>query len=415
MGWRIFLALAFVFNIQIFANENLDCNEAQGREIYFLHGIASKKEAFGSFDSFVKKIHSEQKSECVKTFFFEYDTGNNKLGIPDFSKNFSDFLKKNHSLNSNNKISIVTHSQGGLVFLNWLIDTLNGDHSHFDQSVTKSIDSFLSMSTPYYGAAIANIGLKARAYVFPFLGKIELEQMSFGSLFNYKIFKAMTDDQLGLISYLENLNFLDVGAVIPQNSFFKKYFDLKSLEGDTAVGVASSNINGIFIKDDQIKNLNLTSFYPVNAVHGKFTLLGVKSIARVPKKCVQGECSTPVMQLYKNQFFGESNFIDYIEEDISSFRVVIYLSTSSLQKKEKFDLDEISVPKRVEIDGITYLKRFKQISPSLYSLSFAGAFKDYKTHHSDNLMLKVKSANFSKIVKIPIQVGKTSNLELRID
>lgn len=403
MGWRLLLgAICLLISSYSFSCEST-------RDIYFLHGIASKKSAFGAFEEFVKKTHSD---ECVHTYFFEYDTGNNKLGIEDFSKSFTKFIDSSNKINTPSKISIVAHSQGGLVFLDWLIHALE-NKSGPEYEIASHIDSFVSMSTPFYGAAIANIGRKVGAYVFPFLGKRELEQMSFGSLFNYKIFKALTNEELGLREYLSKISYLDIGAVIPQSSFLKKYFDTKNFEGDTAVGVASSNLNSLFIDNNEVlSHLNFSPFYPVNAVHGKFTLLGVKSIARVPKECVQGHCKTPVMQLYENYFGHGNNEINAIERDLSSFRVVIYVQTNS--DFSGANLDQVDIPKNIEIDGITFLRRFKKIKKGLYSISFAGAFKNYKTASKSLLEVKLKSKAGNKILKIPVEVAKTSNLDVKL-
>lgn len=413
---RPLILLIILLSKQAFACSNQRIN-------IFIHGIASSKSAFGSFGEFLENEYRKIDT-CVQNYYYEYDTGNNKKSIQDFSKGLEDFILRHKLDQENNPISVITHSQGGLVFIWWLKESFEKHNYH---SFISNIDSLTTISTPFYGAAIARIGRVVGAYILPILGKIELEQMSFGSLFNYELFKFLTRNE-EVKSFFSRINFLDTGAIIPQNGFIKKYLDTKVLEGDTAVAVSSSNLNTIsakFEKNDSwtdlshYQNLQISAFYPIKAVHGKFTLFGVKSIARVPEKCAKGECDTPLTKLYKHKFFDYSfeqvsDVEDELEKDISSFRVTIYLKS---KEKSFYSLDKKFIPENVSINSVNFARSFKLVNTfpddvKLYSLSFSGAIRDYKINHKSLLKLVVKNSKQKKELWVPIEVNKTSTVEL---
>lgn len=108
------------------------------------------------------------------------------LSTYDFAKNFHDHVLsrvKAGTISVNDKISLIMHSQGGIVGNIWLNMIRQTDMVLFSQ-----VDSFITLSTPHWGADMANLGKKL-FFTLPAtwgnplspIGRIELNEMSYGS------------------------------------------------------------------------------------------------------------------------------------------------------------------------------------------------------------------------------------------
>ena len=195
---RLFLIL--IFTISFLANScsstspkrKVASELAKPRHIIFLvHGIAAGSETFGHMDEALTKHLNQNSSTDYTVKYFVYETHNNKNDTEQFAKdlgnNINQYFAENGEINPQDKISIIAHSQGGIVSLIWIYRAMMGDEAFYPQYI-RHMDSYITLGTPYWGAKIAVFGdnIKKMTEKFnknflPFFGSQQLEDMSFGS------------------------------------------------------------------------------------------------------------------------------------------------------------------------------------------------------------------------------------------
>ncbi|WP_412469668.1 MULTISPECIES: esterase/lipase family protein [unclassified Halobacteriovorax] len=297
-----FLVLSFLFLFSI--NASATCSTSDSHKIHdvvFIHGIASNKGAFGHWAEYLKKYHP---NECINSHFFEYDTGNNKLNLEDFIQSFDSYMHKNFE-HSNSKITIVAHSQGGLITMFWLKSM-----DEAQDPIRHRVKNIMTMATPYYGAIIANLGYSLGTFVLPILGKKELKNMKIGSkkvvetleFFKSSHFKDIISDK----------NFVTISATLAPSIF--------DIEGDFAVAPFSSNPN---IKNEQ----EVSTHYNIDGVHLRFRLFGTPATTLVSKYCLisPARCENSSLAIFEKEFLGNQKVKINYAKDINSFAV--YLRT----------------------------------------------------------------------------------------
>ncbi len=252
--------------------------------IFIIHGIGGTEKTFGVMDEYLEKINP-----CYVATYFNYATGDSSQSTYNFSDSLDDFIQKNlvrNAFGPDDKISFIMHSQGGLVGSLWLINA-----RVFHPEIYAKVDSFITLSTPFYGSKIAKFG-KQFFFSLPDvdnpvapMGRIELQEMSYGSLTIHAI-----QSNFDNIFQNTHIRFLAIGGV-------KSLSNDTLGEGDTTVTVYSSNPNHYSADltldgEDKIKRrLFLIPFRTVEATHIPTTLPG---IARIEKDCLEkATCDHP--------------------------------------------------------------------------------------------------------------------------
>jgi len=286
--------------------------------IYLIHGIAGSNSTFGK----MKETLMNYLPPCSKILMFEYDTGNKKKTIWNFAKTFKD-KSKLHLIGENDTVSMIMHSQGGLIGLAFL-DMIKNSKT-FDQ-----IDSFITLSTPFHGAHIARWGeffqFKNGSYS-PF-GRKELQGMKYGSLNYYKLLSAQKN-------LLPKVRALSIGG------YSIRHHEILG-EDDNVVPVYSSRANSIFLdaryeyKNNELNcgssYLNSIDYVLVPAVHFRLARHG---IAKIPAKCINNkDCGHPSIIPIIDHLNGLSmkNYIDDDSKEPSRYRVTIYIESNSEPK-----------------------------------------------------------------------------------
>lgn len=299
---RLILLLA-IFQLSLFAQN--DCRQ-QRHDVVFIHGIASSNGAFGHWEEYLQKFHPD---ECIKGHFFEYDTGNNKLDINDFIKSFDKFMHEKLSYVGQRKVSIVAHSQGGLITLFWLNQMrLTRDPLAYE------VQNIMTMATPYYGARIANLGYGLGTYILPILGRKELRAMKIGSPLVIQTNELLASEEFS--SFIRQKNFVTISAVLSPTWLYH------DIEGDIAVAPASSNPN-------TNKAHDVSKHYNIFGVHLRFNLFGTPATTRVSKKCLDGprECDNSSLAIFEKEFLGNQKVNIEEVQNLNTF--FVYLKTSA--------------------------------------------------------------------------------------
>ena len=368
--------------------------------IFLIHGIGGSAKTFGHLESVLNKS-----DPCYKTQSFEYDTGNSKLSTYDFAESFNQFVLKNIEagiIHSQDKISLIMHSQGGLVGNIWLQKIKDSYPDLFSQ-----VDGFITLSTPHWGAMIADVG-KNFFYTLPPsmenpispFGRTELNEMSYGS----KTIRNLSSS-IAKVFQRKSIRPLAIGGIHSEST--KLYG-----ENDAVVPLYSSRPDNLVaeyqisegipeeeIPKDLFRKSSNVPFVVVNATHLKLKSPGV---ADIPKECLS-RCNHPSLRLIQDHLIGRS--IASYEPKLEEFRVSIYLESHDVKL-------QILESKNITIEKLDQLKGYvgdAKLNDGL-AFSFSGRTKKEGTQEIKAL-LSFKNG-LKRNVVIPVEGGRSSILRL---
>ena len=322
--------------------------------IVTVHGIGGSSKTFGYMaEALVEQMKDVQPQYDLQVIKFDYLTGDKKLSTYDFAKNLSiaidNFFVKNGGLIEQDKISLITHSQGGLVSLIWYLDSLLAKSTTDDLSFSETlltqyarqIDGIVSLGSPFWGSKLA-AGSQSDNDVINWIGKhlpfgfTELKEMSFSSntIFKFRRRAIGVDKKEDSDKYIK-ARFLNIAGIVPDkisahaaakiDSSIKKFwmqvstnflktigFGGEHYESDTAVIIPSARLDFIygealnknyqvdevleFKSFQQTKYMQNTDvpFLLVRAVHASPNINDFYDVVEIPKFClVPNLCDHP--------------------------------------------------------------------------------------------------------------------------
>ncbi|MFL5785837.1 MAG: esterase/lipase family protein [Bacteriovoracaceae bacterium] len=287
---------------------------ASRNHIFLIHGIGGSAKTFGVMDQYLNRANP-----CNVAQTYEYDTKSTNLSTFDFAKDFNsfiDFTLAKNNFASTDKISLIMHSQGGLIGSLWLISVRESRPDLYSK-----LDSFITLSTPYYGSKMAKLG---RRVLFSLaaknsnplspMGKVQLSDMSYGSstiLFLENSFSEIFEGN--------QIRFLAVSGE-------KLISNPEVGEGDTTVSPYSANPNHYAYNISknvvtESHHLGVVPFTSVIATHIKSTIPG---IAYLEKDCLEKTpCDHPSIGIIESQLNGTE--VELKKRDFQKFRVHVYL------------------------------------------------------------------------------------------
>ena len=354
--------------------------------------------------------------ECYVIRSFEYDTGNSALSTYDFAVSFQNYLVqkiKAQEISATDKISLIMHSQGGLVGNLWL--NLVRDLSPV---MYHQVDAFITLSTPHWGAEVANLGRhvlfslpEGRSNPISPFGRIELNELSYGS------------STIQGLSWMFSQNFRPMNFRPLAVGGIHKIKDKVLGENDIVVPVYSSrpdhyiasqtinvNENNGYISASAFVKTQRIPFVTVAATHLKMDLPG---IATVPAKCQNNECNHPSLPIISNHLKGRS--IASVSEALDHFRTSLYLKNESGDpikvsdvKLEVIDHQNITIPLSQKVA----LYRGRAELKNGLAFSFHG---HTKKSGIQNIRLKIKFKDrFERLVDVPVEGGFASVIHLNL-
>lgn len=405
---KVLVLLTFILASQFSFAQSLCPNL---NHIFLIHGIGGNAKSFGEMSSFLKTL-----DECYVIRSFEYDTGNSSLTTYDFAARFQDFVSqkiKDGEISSSDKISLIMHSQGGLVGNLWLNLVREVNPTIFHQ-----VDAFITLSTPHWGAEIANLG-KHLFFTLPEglanpispFGRLELNEMSYGS---------STIQGLSWMFGQNNrpMNFrpLAVGGIhkiknklIGENDIVVPVY---SSRPDHFLATQTININensgsisaAVFVKTNRVP------FVTIAATHLKMDLPG---IATIPSKCLNNECGHPSIPVIANHMKGRS--IASVSEELDHFRTSLYLKNETGDKIELNDVKlEILEHQNVTIPLSQKMASYRGRAQLQNAMAFT--FHGHtKKSGIQNIRLRLKFKDrLERLVDVPVEGGFASVIHLNL-
>lgn len=343
---------------------NSNTNQKPRHLVITVHGLSGNAETFGHFSEATTKYLNELNPKYeVQAMNFIYPTGRSeKKGSVEFAldKNgLGEFVKKQFAdrpLHPEDKISFVSHSQGGLVTYLWYFNSILDQKEDFEYA--KHVDSIITLGTPFWGSKIASVLTDPRyPDVIPFIKffapdnfkmtRREIADLAFGSdaINTFRQMAIEMDNNPSFADLVAQLptRFVNITGVLPKEkadlftsttgsknttgpvrlisdttkkiiSFVykvltKSYSGNKRVESDIAVPVPSSRWNFIYATPKEIKGNTVVSSFEfqdfnnlvqrtkniyTESAHLPFDTENTLSMAYVNKACLEVEtCKHP--------------------------------------------------------------------------------------------------------------------------
>jgi len=287
--------------------------------VILVHGIGGTEKTFGSLRPALEKHlkvldpFSEYRFET-----FIYDTFSKDKGVPDFSKDLGQRISEllgSHPPDGL-KLSIVSHSQGGLVSLHWIFQAASEKPEFFPQYF-KYLDAFITLGTPFWGSKVA-VSAGSLLGKLNFLGDKQIEDMSLASDMIYDFRLGIINSEKLKVSQkiAEKLRPLNIGAMsqklgkIP--GFSSGSLGKDQFEDDGAVLLPSARFDFIYARDivedyfqnDELEAADFDStavspFHVVEATH--IAVLGFTGVADIDEECIDDiQCDHPTFEMILN-------------------------------------------------------------------------------------------------------------------
>lgn len=218
--------------------------------LVFIHGIGGTLKTFGEMPTLLTGDVSQGKVGQLsianptydwRSLVVQYPTGSGQYTTYNFAEMLGQQIQSKFAdrpISSEDRISIIGHSQGGVIAAIWLILSLSEVNDFYKQQApyAKAIDSMITVSTPFWGSGVANLGIAAndiskniisnlptqkfRDFSEQFLrkrikiGEAELKELSFGSdtIFRFRQ-RAI---ELSEKQLQTKIRFLSIGGVFPR-------------------------------------------------------------------------------------------------------------------------------------------------------------------------------------------------------
>lgn len=416
--------------------------------VFLVHGIGAGPSTFGHMSETLKKeAQSLDPQVDWQIFSFAYQTGNDTKDVMDFSRELGDYIAEKFQsaggLNSEDKFSLVMHSQGGLIGLQLLLKSFMNDSSYHPE-LQDHLDAFVTMGTPYWGAKIAifaNRMLPVLSYLrIPLsdrFGEEELKDMELASDFsaymrdvltaseNQEVIKRMTTQGRFLVfsGVTERLNLL-APFVTGKNRY----------EDDTAVPIPSSRLDFLYYQEKEgmkekvdvsdfkeTHMVNKENVVVVNAFHASPFPESSKfpGIAKVPGRCKEvsfRDCNHPTYPYLVEHLFKLERTPSFVR-DLTSFAIDLKLNL----KGKSIDRKKVAISFRPVTTG---LKIGKDVE--LYNkVSRWSAEGDFRLYHTGYIDPKKTTSTLGKVemvisapgfkertVIVPVKTAQSTYVEL---
>lgn len=288
--------------------------------VFTVHGLAGDSTTFGELLPILKNHleYVDPKYEVV-TQTFMYGTGRMDADVPMFVTSFEKFMFDYfvvHPLGKNDKISIVCHSQGGLVTTLWYAKTIAGTNER-QIEIANHVKTIVTEGTPFWGSGIAHIindklpfeWMQNLVYKIMAVGKLEVRDMSLAS---NRIFDFFREKAMARVEQLHTPYMLNISGVAAKAPKSHRFNIGERWESDKVVHVPSTRLGFYFYSDSinqyvyekvsdniELKDFGYSQYFShdpefklIETVH---TTMGeTLGMAVVPQHCIDAaKCDQP--------------------------------------------------------------------------------------------------------------------------
>lgn len=416
--------------------------------VFLVHGIGASPSTFGKMAEALKRESKTLDPNTDWQFInFAYDTGNDTKDVEIFSRELSDFIAEKFNLsgglNPEDKFSLIMHSQGGLVGLNFILQSSMFNFNYHPE-LSSHLDAFITLATPYWGAKIA-IFANRMLPVLSFLriplsekiGNEELKDMELASDATASLRETLIDpiNQEMLKAITSQSRFLVFAGVTERLNLLAPFVTGKNrYEDDTAVPIPSSHLDFIYYKDGEnaSEKVEVSSFKEtrfinnensivVNAFHASPFPQSSKfaGIAKVPDRCADISyinCDHPTYPTIVQHLFKLPRDPSFIR-DLTSFAIDLKLNLHG----KKIDRKKLTLSFKALTTGLK-IDKDVELYNKVDRWSDNGDFRMYHTGYIDpkktssmlgKVQLVVSAPGFSeRTITVPVKAAQSTFIEL---
>ncbi len=455
-------SLIFIFGISLCGivrgEESMEMKHKSKHTIFLIHGIGGNKTHFGEMDKALKSVLNRKGEEVEYSVVnVEYDTGNDNKTPYDFAKDINTIIQKTTAsgkFQKQDKISLIMHSQGGLVGSIWLFQSMQSTPGYATPEIIAQVDSFITLATPFWGAKTAQWGSEIKSLAkrlgsdlpLPF-GQKELEQMSFGSDMIYDFRQAMINPEFKpIIDYLrKNIRFLNiVGVADVLNPLGIFISGSEKYEDDGAVPLSSARFNFLYLKSlkdhyeqgDRVRlketqSIEMSPYIVVNALHRSPVpdLKNFSGIAQITKDCIRNEyCEHPSFKYIVDHLRGKK--VSQRDEKLGDFKTFLIDINVQLPKDRKFKKEDVEMKffkldggslkdSNIEISHALELnsegKRFSDDEPHHLRAYYMGSIKRFLPHRENVVLLKISAEGLkTRFIEVKLKESYSTFIEVNL-
>ena len=385
--------------------------------IVLIHGLGGNYKHFGYLrEALEVSLCRTDETKTYEVVNFDYDTNNNEKTIYDFADDLELFLqnyfKETAPLVKRDKLSLVMHSQGGLVGSIWLVNA-------FEQKsvLTANVHSLISLSTPYWGSYAASLGRKMKSYWYLPHGKRQLEELSFDSNTIYRFRRLLLEHPRPQ----GPIKVLNIGAIKAS----------EDQDSDTVVDIPSMRLELLYLRRQdsdydenqilpatQFQRTEISQFYLVDAVHlDLFSLfMGINSypgVAQAYEECIKdSQCDHPTFQLLYNYFLDRPLLPRHLPQ-LEQFFLDFHLNVPESLNLKRDDI-------RIAFEQSETVEMEDELPPDYYQLPINPAGFRYHYHgrlfeSPSKVMATISGPGLkSRKIEIKLEAGFASYVELNL-
>jgi len=417
----------------------------QPRHVIFLvHGIGGDPSHFGHMEDALKyHLNSQDGNRFqyeVKSF--QYDTGNDKKDVYEFSRDLDQFIAKSFAfgMGANDRISFVAHSQGGLITSLWILQAFqktDGFHSEFADHV----DSFTTLATPFWGAKIAGFATPLKPLATKLLlpiktGQKQLVDMSFGSDLIYQLRQNFMENGV-----FRNIRVLNIGAYVKWVKITPLALGTDVYEDDTAVILPSSQADFYYLKSTnrnydsktiapltEFKETHLGQFQVVNAIHLSPSVDAPqisRGISQVQAECLTDlNCDHPAFKnVFENIRNGSIEKTFDQSAKMTSFLLDLNIQLPDGNKVEPKDVSvEFVLPKDIDVGRRAEIMSWggtRSENKSMVRMYWTGVVKSEAgsaNKQERKILMKIGAKHYkSRTLEVPVKAMESTFIELNLE
>lgn len=317
--------------------------------VFFVHGVGGNIESFGKMPEYLPAHLNDYQHEFKYSgHIYVYPTADDDQNTNKFAQGLSQFISKTIAENTQKgedyRISLITHSQGGIVTMIWYYRTLVKDPNFQDNNIGK-LHTVITLGTPFWGSKLAAIATDkewlwwfdnkypGKLGMLSNVGERQLKDMAFTSevLQNFRtnlsaIAPYLQQTKLSNIRFLNvagnaNLKTLTEDKLKEKSSWFSKLlpfvFGKVEYESDGAVLIPSATLNTLYHKnivDDyedgksqplKLENLQFADRLIIKTVHASTKPDELSDICYLQDRCSDlSKCKHPAYIHVLNYMLG---------------------------------------------------------------------------------------------------------------
>ncbi len=358
MNILLFTLLLFTFGI---SQAQRSAEKSKRHYIFYVHGIGGSVASFGAMPGALKNhLDAARPDTLHESYSFVYPTADKKMTTDDFAILFGQYIDKKLKgrLQPQDKISVISHSQGGIVSLIWYFHAYRQLHHYanrigvvdgvpqyaidYHPEYVKNLDAFISLGTPYWGSKLATfltndnfISKQISSTLFTNLGRRQLDEMALMSETNSKFRKHVTVVPTNILEHMgKSIRPLAIAGVADVVEIFrdKTYglsenlkifkgmaFGSRYWESDGAVPLPAARFDAIYTVDrstnyahgqvtprGSTRETNFSPLLIVNALHAS-PVASIPDIVEVPQSCITSlDCKHPSFKYVYQHLIGEA-------------------------------------------------------------------------------------------------------------